>query len=78
MNDATMKTTYFYRLHFFVPVEGRTDYYFSSLPCMYGRFSEDALGVTWQTIKNSAPKPGNPRITRKCAIYREEMYRNSK
>lgn len=73
-----MRTTRFYRLHFFMPVEGCQDYYFSSLPDMYKRFSEEVLGVTWQTLKNSAPKAGKPRITRKCAIYREEMFRESK
>lgn len=69
-----MTTTKLYRVHFFTAVDGREDYYFASLPAVYGRFSEDAVGVGLDTLLNSAPKPGKPRITRRCAIYREEMH----
>ena len=62
------------KLQFFAPVDGRTDYYFSSLAAIYERFSPKQIGCALATLWGSNVEIGNPKSTRLCVISREPLY----
>ena len=73
-----MATKHFYRVHFHTPVEGIQDYYFQFASLIYERFNAHDIGITRNSFFACSPKPGVPRVTRKCTIYYEEMAVNPK
>lgn len=62
------------KLQFFAPVDGRTDYYFSSVAAIFERFTPAQVGCALSTLWGSKIAPGRPKATSLCVISRELVY----
>lgn len=62
------------KVQFLVPVDGRTEYYFSSLAAIFERFSVEQIGCALSTLWNCNIDIHRPKTTRRCVISREPIY----
>lgn len=62
------------KVSFFVPVEGKTDYYFTSLAAIYDLFTPEQIGLSLSRLWVSHVRADNPRVTQTCRISREILH----
>ena len=62
------------KLQFFIPVDGQTEFYFSSLAAIYEKFNPEQVGCPLASLWNSKIEIGKPRATKKCVVSREPIY----
>ena len=65
------------KVSFFEPVEGKSDYYFSSLSAIYDLFSPEQVGCSLGRLWASKVRLDNPKVTRTCRISREPLHSKS-
>lgn len=68
-----------YKIEFFEPVKGKTEYFFGSLKAIFVSFGPDEIGCSLSRLYTSKVTEDSPKITNKCIIRRvqvERMQRN--
>ena len=68
------KLIYHVKLH--EPIEGKADYYFSSITAIYNTFSTDLIGAARQTLYQQSLKSGEEYRTKNCIVKKEEVLNN--
>ena len=66
------------RVHFFAPVNGKTDYYFGSIKAIYEVFQASDIGLTMQSLYVKHITESRPAVTTRCHISRVEIVRCAK
>jgi len=66
---------YIIHVHFFLPIDGKHDYYFGSLKAIYTRFTPEQIGCNVENLWSSSIEPDNPKATRNCLISKHEVVR---
>lgn len=74
MKEKTTKSQ-IVQVHFFEPVEGKTDYYFGSLKAIYAKFTKDQVGISLDSLYTCKISQDNAKVTKKCRIIRQEVTR---
>ncbi|HPW66947.1 MAG TPA: hypothetical protein PLS84_07660 [Salinivirgaceae bacterium] len=74
MKDRVTKSQII-KVEFFLPVDGKKEYYFGSLAAIYERFSEEQIGCKLETLWAHKLAENNPKSTRKCVITRQNILR---
>ena len=74
MKEKTTKSQ-IVQVHFFEPVEGKTDYYFGSLKAIYAKFTKEQVGVSLESLYTCKISQDNAKVTKKCRIIRQEVTR---
>lgn len=74
MKEKTTKSQ-IVQVHFFEPVEGKTDYYFGSLKAIYAKFTNEQVGTSLDSLYASKISQDNAKVTKKCRIVRQEVTR---
>lgn len=74
MKEKTTKSQ-IVQVHFFEPVEGKTDYYFGSLKAIYAKFTKEQIGISLDSLYTSKISQDNAKVTKKCRIIRQEVTR---
>lgn len=60
-------------VHFFEPINGRTDYYFGSLQAIYKTFTASQIGCRLYRLYGVSDT--KPVTTKRCQITRQEILR---
>ncbi|RKT01096.1 hypothetical protein [Chryseobacterium defluvii] len=68
-----MKSKTIYFIRFFEPVEGKTEYFFSTISSIFNRFDSTVIGYAKQTIYQKSLSVGESFGTKKCVIKKENM-----
>ncbi len=74
MKEKTSKSQ-IVQVHFFEPVEGKTDYYFGSLKAIYAKFTKEQVGISLDSLYTCKISQDNAKVTKKCRIIRQEVTR---
>lgn len=74
MKEKTTKSQ-IVQVHFFEPVEGKTDYYFGSLKAIYAKFTKEQVGISLESLYTCKISQDNAKVTKKCRIIRQEVTR---
>lgn len=74
MKEKTTKSQ-IVQVHFFEPVEGKTDYYFGSLKAIYAKFTKEQVGISLDSLYTCKISRDNAKVTKKCRIIRQEVTR---
>ncbi|MBO5957405.1 MAG: hypothetical protein J6Q39_07615 [Bacteroidales bacterium] len=74
MKEKTTKSQ-IVQVHFFEPVEGKTDYYFGSLKAIYAKFTKEQVGISLDSLYTCKISQDNAKVTKKCRIIRQEVTR---
>ena len=72
-----MKSTLI-RVHFFEPIEGKSDFYFGSVKAIFSMFTKEQIGCSMASAYSSALKVGHSRSTERCLIEKAEIVRSPK
>lgn len=65
------------QVHFFEPVEGKTDYYFGSLRAIFAQFGQEHIGTSLGALYAARITQTNAKVTTKCRIIKQEVTRIS-
>lgn len=76
MKEKTTKSQ-IVQVHFFEPVEGRTDYYFGSLRAIFTQFTQEQIGASISTLYTARITQTNAKVTNRCRIIKQEVTRIS-
>lgn len=74
MKEKTTKSQ-IVQVHFFEPVEGKTDYYFGSLKAIYAKFTKEQVGISLNSLYTCKISQDSAKVTKKCRIIRQEVTR---
>lgn len=74
MKEKTTKSQ-IVQVHFFEPVEGKTDYYFGSLKAIYAKFTKEQVGISLDSLYTCKISQDNAKVTKRCRIIRQEVTR---
>lgn len=74
MKEKTTKSQ-IVQVHFFEPVEGKTDYYFGGLKAIYAKFTKEQVGISLESLYACKISQDNAKVTKKCRIIRQEVTR---
>jgi hypothetical protein len=74
-NIGMAEQKHIYRVSFNEPMNGKTDYFFSSLSAIYTDFSAEEIGCKVTRLWNIKITPDRPYIGRKCTITKEPLHR---
>lgn len=76
MKEKTTKSQ-IVQVHFFEPIEGKTDYYFGSLRAIFTQFTQEQIGATISTLYTARITQTNAKVTNRCRIIKQEVTRIS-
>lgn len=76
MKEKTTKSQ-IVQVHFFEPVDGKTDYYFGSLRAIFAQFTQEQIGATISTLYAARITQTNAKVTNRCRIIKQEVTRMS-
>ncbi|MBW8524272.1 hypothetical protein K0U91_03455 [Chryseobacterium chendengshani] len=65
---------YHVKLH--EPIEGKADFFFSSITAIYNTFTAEQIGVARQTLYQQSLQPGDEYRTKFCVVKKEEVLNN--
>lgn len=65
-----------YHVKFHEAIEGKTDYFFSSITAIYNMFTTEQIGVARQTLYQQSLNPGDEYRTKFCLVKKEEVLNN--
>lgn len=68
--NRTISKSEIYKVEFFEPVNGKTEYYYGSLKAIYVDFDQDAIGCTLATLYGAKISADRPKVTNRCIIKR--------
>ncbi len=71
----TTSTSEIYKIEFFEPIKGKTEYYFGSLKALFTEFSPEQIGLSLARLYAHGITASNPKVTNKCIIRRVEVSR---
>lgn len=74
MNRLTNKSL-IYKVEFFEPVRGKTEYYFGSMKAIYVEFDPGIIGCSLSRLYSSHVTEENPKVTGMCIIRRVSVSR---
>lgn len=74
MKEKTSKS-HIVQVHFFEPVNGKTDYYFGSLKAIYAEFTTEDIGTSLGGLYASGVSSTTAKVTKKCRIIKQEVIR---
>lgn len=77
MNKAKTTKSQIIQVHFFEPVDGKTDYYFGSLRAIYAHFTQEQIGATLEALYAAHITQTNAKVTNKCRVIKQEVTRFS-
>lgn len=63
------------KVEFFVPVDGKKEYYFGSLAAIYDHFTPEQIGCKLESLWNSKIVPGKPKSTKHCVVSKHKVIR---
>jgi hypothetical protein len=64
-----------YKVSFFVPVDGCSEYFFGSLAAIFDRFSAEQIGSALPTLYGANISASRPKVTRLCVISKHSLFR---
>ena len=67
-----------YRVSFYLPIDGKKDYFFGSMSAIYGRFTKEQIGCDVRNLWNCRIRDGHPYKGQRCMISREPLYRKKR
>lgn len=73
----TLSSTSLIVVEFFIPIKGSRLWYFGSLAAIYEMFTPEEVGCKLASLWNASLQGGDKKITRRCVIYKQVMYRKS-
>lgn len=68
--NRTITKSEIYKVEFFEPVNGKTEYYYGSLKAIYVDFDQDTIGCALSTLYGAKISTDQPKVTNKCIIKR--------
>lgn len=69
------KNEQFVKVEFFVPMNGKKEYYFGSLAAIYDHFTPEQIGCKLESLWNSKIVPGKPKSTKHCVVSKHKVIR---
>jgi len=69
------KQAHIYKVSFKEPINGKTDYFYSSLSAIFTNFTSEEIGCKVQRLWNVKIAEDNPYIGKKCTITKERLTR---
>lgn len=63
------------QVHFFEPINGKTDYYFGSLKAIYAEFTKEQIGISLESLYTCRVSQEKAKVTKTCRIIRQEVTR---
>ena len=78
MDKAKTSKSQIVQVHFFAPVEGKSDYYFGSLKAIYAKFTKEQVGISLDSLYTCKISQDNAKVTNKCRIIKQELSRFSR
>ena len=63
------------QVHFFEPINGKTDYYFGSLKAIYAEFTKEQIGISLESLYTCRVSQEKAKVTKTCRIIRQEVIR---
>ena len=63
------------QIHFFEPINGKTDYYFGSLKAIYAKFTKEQIGISLESLYTCRVSQEKAKVTKTCRIIRQEVTR---
>lgn len=77
MNKAKTSKSQIIQVHFFEPVEGKTDYFFGSFRAIFTQFSQEQIGASLAALYTARITQTNAKVTNKCRIIKQDVTRFS-
>lgn len=65
-----------YHVKFHEPIDGKTDFYFSSITAIFNTFEVEEIGAARQTLYQQSLKEGDEYRTKYCVIKKVEVLNN--
>jgi hypothetical protein len=71
-----IKNRIIYHVKLHESIEGKADFFFSSITAIYNTFTAEQIGVARQTLYQQSLQPGDEYRTKFCVVKKEEVLSN--
>lgn len=68
--NRTITKSEIYKVEFFEPVNGKTEYYYGSLKAIFTEFEPEAIGCSLSRLYSYGITAENAKVTNRCIIRR--------
>ena len=69
---------YIIMVSFYLPIDGKKEYFFGSMSAIYERFTKEQIGCDVRNLWNCRIREGRPYKGQRCTISREPLYRKKR